>query len=110
MKKVRRPEKEGAGRETSMKRRDDMQRQVAEKGTRKIRSRSEEKRFWYGFGLFGLVGWSIAIPTLIGVSLGVWLDRLFPGRISWTLTFLFIGLIVGCLNAWYWIEQERKRD
>jgi ATP synthase protein I len=24
------------------------------------------------------------------------------------LTFLFAGIILGCLNAWYWVEKERK--
>jgi len=23
---------------------------------------------------------------------------------------LFIGLIVGCLNAWYWIKKESGQD
>jgi ATP synthase protein I len=98
------------GNDAPEKRRDEMQRRIAEKEARKMKARSEEKRFWYGLGLFGLVGWSVAIPTLIGIALGAWLDRLLHDRISWTLTFLFAGLIVGCLNAWYWVQQERKGD
>jgi ATP synthase protein I len=23
---------------------------------------------------------------------------------------LFIGVIVGCLNAWYWVKRESRRD
>ena len=60
--------------------------------------------------MFGLVGWSVAIPTLLGVALGLWLDARFPGRPSWTLTFLIIGAALGCLNAWYWIKQESQRE
>lgn len=96
--------------DASGKRREEIRRRIEEKEERKMRARTEEKRFWYGFGLFGLVGWSVAIPTLIGIAVGVWLDKVLDDRISWTLTFLFIGLIVGCLNAWYWVQQERKND
>jgi ATP synthase protein I len=60
--------------------------------------------------MFGLVGWSVAIPTLLGIALGVWLDREFPAEHSWTLTFLFIGVLLGCLNAWYWVRQESGRE
>jgi ATP synthase protein I len=80
---------------------------VSAKEERKLRRRMEEDRgVWFGLGMFGLVGWSVAVPTLIGIALGVWLDKLYPGRPSWTLTFLFIGVCVGCLNAWYWVKRE----
>jgi len=49
-------------------------------------------------------------PTLVGIGLGLWLDRRFPGRASWTLTLLIIGVALGCLNAWYWVKQESSRD
>jgi ATP synthase protein I len=29
-------------------------------------------------------------------------------RHSWTLTLLFTGLFIGCLNAWYWVVREDK--
>jgi ATP synthase protein I len=60
--------------------------------------------------MFGLVGWSVAIPTLIGIAIGLWLDRRWPGEVSWTLTFLILGITLGCLNAWYWIKQESRRE
>jgi ATP synthase protein I len=60
--------------------------------------------------MFGLVGWSVTIPTLAGIALGAWLDHRYPGQVSWTLTFLVIGVAVGCLNAWYWVQQESNRD
>jgi ATP synthase protein I len=36
------------------------------------------------------------------------LDKKFSGQISWTLTFLFLGIVLGCWNAWYWVQKERK--
>jgi ATP synthase protein I len=74
---------------------------------RKLRARRESRHTaWFGMGMFGLVGWSVAVPTLIGTALGLWLDENWPGRHSWTLTFLIIGVALGCLNAWYWVKQE----
>lgn len=85
--------------------------QVANRAKRKQRAREKSKRtVWFGLGMFGLVGWSVAIPTIIGIAIGVWLDREWPGRASWTLTFLIIGIALGCLNAWYWIKQESERE
>ncbi|HLB71204.1 MAG TPA: AtpZ/AtpI family protein [Candidatus Methanoperedens sp.] len=83
---------------------------VGKKEERKMKARSEKDRnIWFGLGMMGLIGWSVAIPTLIGIALGIWIDTRFPGRISWTLTFFFVGLFLGCLNAWYWIERESKK-
>lgn len=82
---------------------------VGMKETRKIKARREKgKGLWFGLGMMGAIGWSIAVPTLIGVAIGIWLDKILPGRISWTLTFLFVGLVSGCINAWYFIKKEQK--
>lgn len=84
---------------------------IREKAERKRRARREsENIFLYGLGSFGLVGWSVTIPTLIGISIGVWIDKGWPGQYSWTLTLMFGGVILGCLNAWYWIQKQRQDD
>lgn len=85
-------------------------RQIGRKAKRKLRARREKHHTaWFGLGMFGLVGWSVAVPTLIGIALGLWLDRRWPGQVSWTLTLLIIGVALGCANAWYWIKQESRR-
>lgn len=84
--------------------------EVGRREERKLKARREGDRgVYFGFGMFGLVGWSVAIPTLIGIALGIWIDRTWPSRYSWTLMFVFIGIIVGCLNAWYWVRRESRR-
>lgn len=87
-------------------------RKVGHKAQRKIRGRAQRRRtVWFGLGMFGLVGWAVAIPALAGVAIGLWLDAHHPAaRVSWTLTFLVIGIIVGCLNAWYWVKQESHHE
>jgi ATP synthase protein I len=88
-----------------------LQEEVERKARRKLRAgREEDRTAWFWLGMFGLVGWSIAIPTLIGVALGVWIDRRWSGPVSWALTLLIVGIAIGCLNAWYWIKQESDRD
>ena len=55
-----------------------------------------------------MVGWSVAAPTLLGLAIGRWVDATWPGHISWTLTLLLVGVLVGCVNAWHWVTQERR--
>ena len=85
--------------------------EIGRKASRKIRARGERDRgVWFGLGMFGLVGWSVAVPTIIGIAIGAWLDTRFPGGPSWTLTFLFVGIVLGCLNAWFWVKREGHED
>jgi len=84
-------------------------RQVGAKETRKLKAQRKVMRtVWSGFGMFGLIGWSVVVPTLLGTMLGVWLDKRYPGVHSWTLTLLLAGLCIGCWNAWHWMTKERK--
>ena len=83
---------------------------VGEKETRKLRARRRrEENVWFGLGMFGLVGWSVAVPTLALLALGIWIDRRWPTPYSWTLMLLLLGIGLGCLNAWYWVSRERHQ-
>ncbi len=83
--------------------------QVRIKERRKLRSRDKGvKHIWFGLGVFGMVGWAVAIPTLLGIFLGVWIDLNRLGRYSWTLMLLVVGLVAGCANAWFWLRKERE--
>lgn len=78
---------------------------------RKIKAREDERHsVWFGLGMFGLVGWSVAIPTVAGIALGLWMDKRWPGQVSWTLTMMFVGVVLGCLNAWRWIKEESRNE
>jgi ATP synthase protein I len=80
--------------------------EVGKKEARKIKSELEpDQTVWFGLGMFGVIGWSVAIPTLIGVAFGLWIDNTWPSQYSWTLMFLVAGLSLGCLNAWYWVKK-----
>jgi ATP synthase protein I len=84
---------------------------VRRREQRKLKARREKDRsVWFGLGVFGIVGWSVVIPTLAGIALGVWIDTRSDSPYAWTLMLLFVGLAVGCLNAWYWVRQESRHD
>jgi ATP synthase protein I len=84
-------------------------RKVGEVEARKLKTkRRGVQGIWLGLGMFGLIGWAVTIPTLLGVLLGAFLDKRYPGVHSWTLTLLIVGLFVGCLNAWHWVAKEEK--
>ncbi len=82
---------------------------VARKAARKLRLQRQGKpAVWSGLSMFGLVGWSVVVPTIVGALGGAWWDRHHPGPHSWTLALLVAGLVLGCANAWHWISQERN--
>lgn len=90
----------------------DLLRTVARKEARKLRARRESRRqsLWFGLGAMGVIGWSVAVPTVLGVLLGHWLDSRYPGPISWSLSLLVIGAALGGFNAWRWLQRQPSDD
>ncbi len=82
---------------------------IGNKERRKLRMLHKNKHgIWFGLGMFGMVGWSVTVPTLLGTTLGIWLDKNYAQTFSWTLSCLILGLFAGCLIAWHWISKENK--
>lgn len=73
------------------------------------RSRRQESPL-RGFSAFGAIGWSIALPTVAGALLGLWLDRIAPQRFAWPLALMLAGLVVGILVAVEWVGRENRRN
>ncbi len=57
---------------------------------------------WHSIATFGVIGWMIAMPTVLGAYLGRYLDSRLTGPegISWTITFIMIGLAIGIYSVW----------
>ena len=98
-----------------MNKKSEFSREVGAKAQRKLKARrNSTPGVWFGLGMVGLIGWSVVVPTLLGAAFGIWLDKRrhynldHLGSLSWTLTFLIIGLVIGCLNAWHWVKKEEK--
>jgi ATP synthase protein I len=80
-----------------------------------IKRRRERRERWEKEGersvgqnlaLIGALGWTVVIPTLIGIFIGRWLDRTFGSGIFWTLGLLVLGLTLGCTLAWKRMHRE----
>ena len=64
--------------------------QVGAKAARKLKAqRHVTQTVWSGLGMMGMVGWSVAVPTLLGAALGICLG-------------------LGCVNAWHWVAKEQR--
>ena len=88
---------------------DELGRRLSHEAERKAQRRREKRAgVLYAVGTFGIVGWSVAVPTLLCLAIGVWLDRRFQTQASWTLAMLLAGITLGCLNAWYWVSKQQQ--
>jgi ATP synthase protein I len=55
----------------------------------------------------GTLGLVFVLPVVGGAFLGHWLDEMMPGfSIRWTLSLLFIGIIVGGYGAYLMIRRH----
>ncbi len=88
-----------------------LRRAVSSRSDRRIRARERpDESIWAFLGTFGIVGWTVAVPALAGLAFGAFLDRTTDSERSFTITFLVLGVSVGCLSAWYWVRRESSRD
>jgi len=80
-----------------------------------VRARRERRARWQHEGerslgqnlaMIGTLGWSIVMPTLVGIFAGRWLDRKLESGIFWTLGLLVVGLTLGCMLAWKRMDAE----
>lgn len=65
-----------------------------------------ERPMALNLAMIGSLGWLIVLPTLLGILLGRWLDRLAESGILWTGACLMLGLALGCVLAWKRIHSE----
>jgi ATP synthase protein I len=71
------------------------------------KARKEKRTFWRYAYLLGAGGWLFAIPVVGGAYLGKYLDSRFGGKgISWTITFLVLGIVFGVYNVWRFFTRE----
>jgi ATP synthase protein I len=57
-------------------------------------------------GQIGILGWTIVLPTLIGLFLGRWLDRLAGTGVFFSAPLLMIGAAIGLWSAWRWMQHQ----
>ncbi|HZG30911.1 MAG TPA: AtpZ/AtpI family protein [Ensifer sp.] len=58
------------------------------------------------FGQIGVLGWIIVLPTLGGLLIGHWLDRLFDSGITIAAALLMVGAATGLWLALRWMHEQ----
>jgi ATP synthase protein I len=54
----------------------------------------------------GTLGLLFVLPVVAGAYLGRWLDSLLAGySIRWTLSMIFLGVIIGAVNVYLFIRE-----
>lgn len=67
----------------------------------------ENRQVVYRAALLSVYGWQLAIPVLLGIVLGILLDKTFPiAHFSWILNFILLGFVVGFYNASQWMKKN----
>lgn len=61
-------------------------------------------------GQIGILGWTIVVPTLLGLVLGHWLDRHFNTGVFFSAPLLMAGAAFGLWSAWKWMHRQTRRD
>jgi len=86
---------------------DGLTKAVRERRARQELSRSEGEPSTLRFvGQIGVLGWIIVAPTLSGLFIGRWIDRVFGTGIFFSAPLLLIGVVIGCWSAWRWMHQQ----
>jgi ATP synthase protein I len=85
---------------------------ILTEAARKSRSRDEagardpEPSLARRFGQIGVLGWVIVGPTLLGVVVGGWLDRLLGTGITFAAALTILGAALGLWLAFRWMHQQ----
>jgi ATP synthase protein I len=75
-----------------------------------LKGRKEKTSFWRYAYIIGVGGWLFVIPIVAGAYLGRYLDKKTEGGgISWTITFIIIGIAIGIYNIWHFYMKESER-
>ncbi len=78
---------------------------IRQRTARRQRAEREgEPSFGRYLAQVGVLGWTIVLPTLVGMFMGRWLDQHLGTGIFWTGPLLIVGVVIGCWAAWRWIH------
>ncbi len=84
----------------------DLKKQV-ERQARRMEKAERERPTLLGQTVYiGTLGLLFVLPMVGGAYLGLWLDSLAAGySIRWTMSLIFVGVMVGALNVYLFIKE-----
>lgn len=90
----------------------DFRKAAIEKEKRHLKARGGKAfNVLQGFKIAGIVGWSVVIPMLLAIPLGLWLDyRSHKGSYHYTLMLMLAGMTLGCIIALVEISKAISDD
>ncbi|HYA02372.1 MAG TPA: AtpZ/AtpI family protein [Syntrophobacteria bacterium] len=59
-------------------------------------------------GLASTVGLTLVLSTVIGLAIGIWLDRVFKTGPWLTLVFLVLGIVAGFRNFYRFMTKSAR--
>ena len=66
----------------------------------------QDRSYVYRAALLTVYGWQMSIPVVIGIALGLFLDKTIPlNHFSWTLNLVLLGFGAGLYNANTWLKK-----
>ena len=73
----------------------------------RIKRAEQERRTLLGETIFlGTLGLLFVVPVVAGAYLGRWLDSRLEGyAIHWTISLIFLGIVVGAVNVYLFIRE-----
>ena len=94
------------GREVNSRSDIELVRTIENKIGRRMSRKSGSITTLRAFALLGIIGWSVAVPVIVGAYVGRWLDHTHGTRL--TLSFIIMGFVFGCYDAYYWLSKEKR--
>ncbi|MEJ2576060.1 MAG: AtpZ/AtpI family protein [Gammaproteobacteria bacterium] len=83
-----------------------MREQLARQAKRRRQAEHDRSSILAQTVYLGTLGLVLVLPVIVGAYLGRWLDTRLAGySISWTISLIFVGLVVGAFNVWLMIRE-----
>ncbi len=79
----------------------------------KIVAAEEQKKKqlqFFGLGMATEIGYSIAVPVVLGALIGVWLDIRFQSKPKFTLSGIFTGIFLSFVNLYKIVQNITRKS
>jgi ATP synthase protein I len=83
-----------------------LRRQVERQARRMRQAERDRPTLLAQTAYIGTLGLLFVLPVVAGAYVGRWMDSLLAGySIRWTLSMIFLGVIIGAINVYLFIRE-----
>ena len=84
----------------------DLQQRIDEQVERLKKAEKDRPTLLAQTTYIGTLGLLFVLPVVAGAYLGRWLDSMLAGySLRWTLSMIFLGLVVGGVNVYLYVKE-----